>query len=517
MKFTQRFASILSVILACVVGGGLLVLPAENTQALIQSPVPKTGLTYAIPINPNIVSNPETNFGAFAWQAFVALNWPADCTGSPLKDKKIGEAPDAPRVWEFYQFPEDVFNLNGEEPNLPSVIPPACTGSDAGTQQLKYLGLTEFASDQTVEKIKQWASSEYKKDNPNQDLLKILPNAESADIFLEGFKPLIDRAGNYILNEIRMNPIEVAQIVKNRWFDAANLKDFNNEDNPFTLMCSALKPDGTYPSPPFNQVPCSDNDSVGTIELKAAWMVLPDPVSVEFRSKYYTTTRTFEVETPDNVGGEKTKVTIPIALVGFHVVQKTSQQGWIWATFEHIDNAPDAKNESQLASGQYNLYSSNCTGNYCEPNTPYVQEPYLWRNEFPHAVTKTQDGKIEKQIPSQITRLVPIPPIAQSLNSTWQKKLAAEVPNSVWQNYQLIGVQWLQNPYVPYQTGIGGREVRPEQLANVTLEPYVQKGYPGNSCIACHSLANLPPLPKDLKNLKARTHADFSFLLGNAK
>jgi len=516
MKFTQCFAPIVSVILACVVGGGLLLLPAENAQARTYS-VPKLELSHQIPINPNPVYgvppySPETAFGTFAWQTFVALNWPAACDGSPLKDKKIGEASKAPRVWEFYKFPEDVFNPNGEPPNPPSVIPPPCPGADASTQQVKYPRFTEFESNQTPEEIKQWESSEYKKDNPNQDWLRILPNSKSADILLEGFKPLVDRQGNYILNEIRMNPVEVAQIVKNKWYDAANFKDFNNKDNLFTLICSDLKPNGTYPERIFDKVPCSDNDSVGTIELKAAWMVLPDSVPDEIHSKYYTTTRTFYVETPESVDREKTKVTVPVALVGLHVVQKTSQQSWIWATFEHINNAPDA--QSLPASVDYNLYSSDCQGEHCEANTPYVKEPYLWRNEFPHAVTKTQDGNIEKQISSQITRLVSIPPIAQSLNSTWRKKLA-EVPNSVWQNYQLIGVQWLQNPYVPYKTDL--REVIPKQLANVTLEPYVQKGDPGNSCIACHSLATLQRIPKDPQKLEDLTRADFSFLLKNAK
>lgn len=498
MKFTQRFATIFCIILAFVVGAGLLVLTTENAQAQFYR-VQKSQLSYDIPVNPNPSGNKEQDFGVFAWQTFVALNWPATCDGSPLKDQKIGEAPSAPRVWESYKHPEDVFNPDSEQPTCPKV---------------QYLRFTEFASNETLENIQKWAFLEYKKDDPNQQLLEIFPNAKSVNIFIEGQKPLVDRQGNYILNEVRMNPVEVAQIVKNRWYDAANLQNFDDVDNPFTLMCSNLKPNGTYPFGSFDQLPCRKNDSVGTIDLKAAWMVLPDSVPDEMRSNYYTTTRTFDVETPESVDAQKTQVTVPVALVGFHVVQKTSQQGWMWATFEHINNAPDAN--SLPASGDYNLYDSKCTEN-CEPNTPYVKEPYLWQKEFPHAVTKTQDDKLEKQIPSQITRLVSIPAIAQSLNSEWQEKLAAEVPNSIWRNYQLIGVQWLQNPYLPYQTGSGGRRERPEQLANVTLEPYVQKGYPGNSCVACHSLAKLPQLPTEYPQALVSAHSDFSFLLRKAK
>ncbi|HBE18196.1 MAG TPA: hypothetical protein DEG17_08740 [Cyanobacteria bacterium UBA11149] len=482
MKLTQRFAAILSAILACLVGGGLLVLPAENAQALIQSPVPKTGLTYAIPVNPNIVSNPETNFGAFAWQAFVALNWPADCKGVPLKEKTIGEAPNNPRVWEFYQFPEDVFTRDGAKPELQPIVPPQCAVSKDNQSVAQDLRLTEFASEPTFQ--------------PDQ-----LELNRKLSILVPGNKPLIDRAGNYILNEIRMNPVEVNQIVENGWYSPENLKDFNNENNLFQLMCSALQPQGIYPYPPFDRVPCSDNTSMGTIELKAAWKVLQDPVPDELRSTYYTTTRTFDVQTPDNVNGEKTEVTVPVGLVGFHIIQKTSQQGWIWATFEHIKNAPDAKNLPE--SGDYNLYSSDCQEN-CTANKPFAKKPYLWGKEFPYAVTQTEGGEIVKQIPSQITRLVSIPDIAQSLNSKWKAKLAA-VPNaSVWQNYQLIGVQWLDNPYIPYD--LNERRLIPAQLANVTLEPYVQKTELGSSCIACHTNAWLP---------SSKVHADFSFLMNN--
>jgi hypothetical protein len=62
MKFTQRLVGILSVILACVIGGGLLVLTAENAQA--ESRIPKPKLSYDIPVNPNPSPyNPETDFG----------------------------------------------------------------------------------------------------------------------------------------------------------------------------------------------------------------------------------------------------------------------------------------------------------------------------------------------------------------------------------------------------------------------------------------------------------------------
>lgn len=490
MKLTRRFVYILYAILACVVCGVLLLLSAENARTQING-VPKSQLSSSIPFNPKItLTDKDKAFGAFAWQAFVALNWPADCNGEPLKDKQIGQAPDKPRVWEFYNFPEDVFKPNGEKPKPQPVVPPQCLGSGDHSRSVEpNLRLTEFASESNVQPDK-------------------LESNPSLTPLLVGHKPLVDRKGNYILNEVRMNPVEVEQIVGNGWYDAANLKYFNDKDNPFTLMCSHKDKSGIYPNDKNPKIPCSANKLEGTIELKAAWMVL-DSVPNEFSSKYYTTTQTFYMETPESIGGNKTKVEVPMALVGFHLVQKTSKQAWIWATFEHIDNVPDDKTLQKPEDGKhYNLYSSDCTKTeICEPNTPYVKEPYLWRNEFPHAVTKTETGEIKEQTPSQITRLVSIPEFAQSLNKEWQGKLKEVSGTSVWKNYQLIGVQWLENPYVPYKLEPGGRGVTPPYLANVTLEPYVQKDERGKSCIACHTRATLPP----------GVHADFSYLLSPDK
>ena len=491
MNRTKRFSAIFSIILACVVVGILLVLPTKAVQAQSNSTsIPQ--LHKSIPDNPKSsipTRPPEEEFGQFAWETFVALNWPADCSNGQPKEETLGQNPDAPRVWEFYQYPEDIFQDNGEEPNPQLVKPPQCQNQQNLSRSVaRNLRITEFASNSILQPTELMS-------DPNLSIL------------LPGHEPLVDRAGNYILNEARMNSIEVKQIVNNGWYSAKNLvqfdNQFNDQGNPFELMCSNKE---LYPDPTnsHSKVPCSANDSEGVIELKVAWMVFPTPVPDQLKSKYYTTTRTFNVKT---VNGDKT-VTAPIGLVGFHIVQKTSRQGWIWSTFEHKDNAPDDMHLNPPEMDHYSLYDKDCTTN-CEKNTPHATEPYLWRDEFPHAVTKIEGNQIVEQNRSQITRLVPISDIVKKLNEKWQMALADVSDTSVWQNYQLIGVQWLGSPYVPYETEGNLRRVKPLKLANVTLEPYVQKSELGSSCIACHTHAVLPPA----QNVKA----DFSFLIGHAQ
>lgn len=194
---------------------------------------------------------------------------------------------------------------------------------------------------------------------------------------------------------------------------------------------------------------------------------------------------------------------VEVGLIGFHIAHKTSEQGWLWSTFEQVDNVPDGTSTPT----NYTLFNPNCKEN-CEENQPYVELPYLWREDAPHAVTKVGDT-IRNQIPSQIVRL---PEMNGSLNKgtldqlkkqteDWQQALKDVSNSSVWQYYKLIGTEWLESPKVPYNTD--DREITPAKppLANVALEPYFQ----GVSCIACHTSASLPN----------QAYADFSFLMGN--
>jgi hypothetical protein len=54
-------------------------------------------------------------FDIFAWRAFLALNWPADASGNPERDRTLADP--GPRVWEFWIEPSHVFKLDGADPD----------------------------------------------------------------------------------------------------------------------------------------------------------------------------------------------------------------------------------------------------------------------------------------------------------------------------------------------------------------------------------------------------------------
>ncbi|MGD1806815.1 hypothetical protein ACP6PL_15425 [Dapis sp. BLCC M126] len=462
-------------------------------------------ITSKIPPNPDF--NGDVNYiSDFAWQTFIALNWSAHCDGKPFPEEgiKIWEKPDPPRVWEFYSYPEQVFLSKGENPKdehgkfKHQFSPPQC--------------LPEINN----EKLKSEYLAKYLAELPKLRLQEGTSKYEGEISILDPKFPLVDRKGNYIMNEGRINPIEVNQIIEKGWYDAKNLKDFYSSSN-FLLVCSEKKSlnEGVGRISDY----CNDqHNNEGAIEVKAAWMVAKD-MKEEEKKKYYITQRGIEVDTED---GNKVPKIVDVALVGFHILRKTSNAGWIFATFEHINNAPDNKDiEKQKNTDEnYHLYDPNCKGEICpENNHSTAKKPYLWGlketdispkspdhvTNTIYAMTKTM-GKYEPQIHSQITREHPLSEEVKEINKHWttSQKWGEE---KVWpQYYQLIGVQWLSSPEVVVKTDYDEYLVGNEHLANVALEPFNQQN---NSCFKCHQ--NKAKLPD------GKSFADLSFFMRRAE
>lgn len=427
-----------------------------------------------------------------AWRTFIALNWPADprCNGDAA-DANFAENSYSHRVWECYESVKKIYIPNPETPN-PEVE--LRLGEESKELQRKILNRL----------------------------------------------PLVDQSGNYVLNEIHINPAEEKQIQGNGWFcdseetcQAVFGKYTTNKS--FALICNE---GGSYQG----EYPCLENlerEGPGAIEIKVAWMVLESPSKDEKQNNCrpleftgYKTTRTLQVLGED--GNIVTRPDVPVGLVGFHIVQKTSNTGWIWSTFEHEKNAPD-RGEEVDPGVKYNFYGSKCEeylGKQCKENLPYVKSPYLWSNQCPHAVTKSArlvgapvtanflaasiSEKDKPQIPSQITRVIPILERVEEANQEWHDKIRNEICledstcSSIWTQYKLIGTQWLLDPTNPETSSVlpsrPKGEDRTSKLANVALEHYVQArpDLDGQSCVSCHLKAKLPNREKKF--------SDFSFV-----
>ena len=291
-------------------------------------------------------------------------------------------------------------------------------------------------------------------------------------------KPLVAQSGQMVQFDLRLNRSYYDYITKNQLW---NTKGFN-------AMCTNID------APVEKTDPA---DPLGALELKTAWL----PMACNPATNQYLCS-------PDGKYG----------LIGFHLVQKISDhQEWIWATFEHVSNAPDCTALGSTAPvGNWSLYNGKhqpcggpgqpaCSAAMCSPACNVYQET---------------GG------PSNVCRQTPI--VTDGTESTGGGPLVVSLNQSVHsliansgllalKNYNLVGTLWFRpgltappaqgssNPPAG-QTFIGSTE-----LANTTMETYLQN----TNCYSCHVTAffnfdyNAPGTPF---GDAASSEADFSHI-----
>jgi hypothetical protein len=499
------------------------------------------------------------DFADIAWKTFVTLNWPANDDGSPLENFVLGQAPLVPRVWEFYRRPEEVFLPNGENPLLNTPNPLATSlnidlfeGQGSGLEKTsdlqanaKFAENSQLNLEENLLNSRAWIKKVIEGNDKCQGKNKsICDDNENNNFAGEANKlvlnkiPIVDQKGNYIIVEMHLNGNEFNQIVDNEWYNASKLAEYDDKKKRFQFKSTSASIDAP-------------------IEIKAAWRIFDEKSTAEEKARYYTTKRVLAIPadkyvcTTDNCGTDDPVLEtddpvleeVEVGLIGFHIAYKIPKQevstpGWIWATFEQVDNLevdnpPPVTNLKPTLSNpgcETNANNENSDQENCLPNYPYVEWPFLWRDRAPHAVTKSQDGQIKEQIPTQVQRLPKSTTLNEQVkkdlkeqNKKWQEAFKNVTPDSVWQYYQLVGTQWMQNPRKITDTPLLSREnlmsnirlqqVQPGALVNVSMEAYSQTKVNGDSCIGCHVAAIL----QRSSDNSQKVTSDFSFLLERAQ
>jgi hypothetical protein len=382
-------------------------------------------------------SSDQLDFNCFAWQEFIALNWTASTTTAGQPDTSVGASQfgmpndPAPKVWETYINPGDVFRANAQ--------PPLPWGQGAGQLKKrapKHLGMINKFDGSGV----------------------TLDLSEFTEAFTQSW--LTAQNGLLTLYEVRLNQDEYNYINTNGLYNAQTQQTF--------VTTSGINlPAGQTKYGP-----------VGAIEVKAAWIELDDPSLWP----YFKTSQAY-VTYPTNPSSPQL---VTVGLVGLHIIHKTpSGQQFIWATFEHVNNAPST---TDISAGTlldwYTYYNASCdpaTDHYqCKPNA------------------QPQPGTDPYNAPVQVLRLNPIDTSAgvnnvAGLNYYVWQQIAKVNPNSVYLNYQLVNVLWpSQNTAIPpgATTPLTQGNAQPsaavEKVANTTLETYFQTT---KTCLDCHVYA----------------------------
>jgi hypothetical protein len=358
-----------------------------------------------------------------AWDTFIALNWPVP---SPIVERGVpdpqnviggfvtsgGEgggpkiSPTGPTVWETFKDTNDIYLSSAARPtsfDTPESIPAQC-------QQLA--AANPVAARRTLILTSKFG--------------EIVRSDKQAD-----GNRLVDQNRMNVWYEVKLNRVYYDYVVSNGFYNSNNQKGK-------TI---------SFPSSANN------SGQPATIKVKAAWKVMgllgskqPDDLT-----KFYTT----DALVLDPVTGKCAKQML--GLVGLHIVMKTAQlPQWLWATFEHVDNAPDQAT-GPVSGKQYNFFSANCAG--CPLNQPPSKD---------------------SMVPTQVVRVTAINDVAVSNNTIYQTALATLRADNVWKNYGLVDAQWgaTATPLgVPNQ---------PKFLANATLETYLQQLVKPHGCINCH-------------------------------
>jgi hypothetical protein len=439
-----------------------------------------------------------SDFYEFAWQSFIALNWPAldgGDRGQPDPAKMIGakgqDGQLLPVVWSTYKLPSEVFLPNAAAPggwNDPPPPPPSyCKNVPPGAKVLAMAA----------------------KDQPG-----VMGDVNQAgfpqSIKLKIRGPVADQMLNYLRYEIRLNRSEFEYFNINQYYNRSQqiAAVGNTQQNAKTPPPNPLKTP-TYQFPPKGKEPYVQSlppyAQQGTVELKAAWRILTEKDVID---RYY------HIPAYIDSGGGVCKLQT-VGLVGLHILRLTPGTGptWIWATFEQIDNVELGANAPKRPDGSALTPSLN-PGPHGSPAPPYFPGGYY--GDEPKMIPS--GGPIPKPTaPNNISRLTDITDDVKAVNQKYQSMLS----NTVWKNYELVGnlgpyVNGSTTPtgkyFVPNGTPPNSNEkpvyINSRDLANTSMEAYVQS----TNCIICHAYA-VPWGVFYSKPVDMNTFQSFTFLL----
>ncbi len=421
------------------------------------------GLSPIIDISPNLPADIPggaanahlTDAATFAWQEFIALNWPAvpqtgklNTRDTPDKTKKFGDPAHIGQVvWETFRskveiFPGPAYNPNGYTNSaalsygydaLPAynyaITVPPCNGTAPAS--VAYINLDEV-SQIGLNDMYAGALNGYQPPNGNSNppLIRFLAKANRTQY-------------NYIAEN-------------NFWnFGGNYLPALNTFQNAINSKAKTVPPDSTIIYFP-----------AGTIEVKAAWRLLGPK---EDKSRFFTTAvRYYENENKDTCYHQDAPGVW--GLIALHIIQKTPTAPYfIFATFEQADNilTKDGKPVEDEDGNIINTPSGNgpttpgvVYNDPLDPNSitppplgvslqgpltaPELLGMQLYYKNLQNGLPKDSSGKGNICVNKRYNA---IPPAVIRVNKSAHQAIKNYngkngIASSPWQYYKLVNVQW---------------------------------------------------------------------------
>lgn len=371
----------------------------------------------------------------YAWRAFIALNWPSLTDpahrGVPDRAKKPGDP--GPRVWETLKARYELFQVG---PDGRPIAPPPWATYDAANP----CGVNVKGREKTLATFE-----------PFMDFNQFFSPGLAAN-------PLVAQNRTYTRYETRLNEPQYSALAQNGWSQGQNLPD---QENPLRLPA-------------------------GSIAVKAAWRLLTAADTPAVRARYYVVENANVADITRTVAAGRVVCSkSDVALVGLHIVIRTPHrpQG-VWITFEHIDNVPPS------GAGEAREPDARDAGapySYFDASKPKLGLSPKFGSPGTFPVSLDYPPKIDPE-PMQVVRRLPIHPSTMTMNRAYWA--LPEIKGTAWEHYMLVAVQWpiRAHPIDPHNDGRFFPEARKENLANTTIETYLQD--PPSSCMSCHQNFN---------------------------
>lgn len=392
----------------------------------------------------------------FAWQEFIALNWPAlaNKRDTPDDAKKFG-APSysGPLVWHTFRGKVEIYPGIYQAARNPPADNPPPGYVDSAAKDYGYDAGPAYCYDRPGPGIRASAPPSCALD-PNPPWINL---DENSQIFLDQMYAGVVSQNNHqdddqILFMAKANRAEYKYIAANHWWDGTA---------PLRATANYIETNNALPPPGSNRYV---SFPTGTVEVKAAWRRLS---STEDPSRYYVTKVRYYVL---DGAGKIEAVNANMALVGLHIIHKTATAPYfIYATFEQADNIVkrDGAFAEDLDGNEINpadtfmtpeIQSINSTSGTTPQrfppvdfavktgyqlyylNTPYTGLPVMHLVNPPiQEPAKILVNKRKHRIPDDI---ISVNKLAHSaIDAYTNDEFGKTAPRSPWKYYKLVNVQ----------------------------------------------------------------------------
>jgi len=420
--------------------------------------------------------NSPENAALFAWDSFIALNWPALPGKRDTADtSKLFGSNASPVVWETMRAKVEIYAGNGNQKVGPhgaviatqppyNATNPPDFGYDAPPDYI-YSPINVGSSDGRVASCAGQTPPSQPAWIPLDETTQIQVNQTFA-----GALPTIDPSGNnsapqLIRYMVKANRALYAYIVQNRYWYKGGLNAAMSN-----FQAALARGQTNDPVAPFVEFPPSGPptaNATNAVEVKGAWRPLTDAEKAS--NRFHTATIRYYELGPNNVVCYREGIW---GLVGLHVIQKTPSAPWlIWATFEQADNILDQNGrpiedvDGNIVSPQAtpttpalqsDPASPNPTVTFVDPSAPYCTSPggRLFFRENPADAGLPSGGNIcvNKRWHDIPAHIIKINALAHQAITTYLRQNG--MSDSPWLYYKLVNVQPV--PFDKSEIGTGG-------------------------------------------------------------